>query len=106
LPKYLFKANYTQMGLEGLKGRGAASRAKAIHDLIASGGGTVEGVYYAFGETDLYVVVNLPDDEAAAGIALSVGAAGGATVETVKLLTPEQVDEAIGRTIAYRPPGS
>ena len=94
------------MGFEGLKGKGAASRVRAIHDLTVSGGGRVEGVYYAFGETDLYVVVDLPDDEAAAAIAVTVGATGGATVETVELLTPEQVDEAIGRTIAYRPPGS
>jgi uncharacterized protein with GYD domain len=106
MPKYLFKANYTQTGLEGLVIKGAASRVVAINELTASVGGTVESVNYALGETDLYVIADLPDDEAAAGLALRVGAAGGATVETVKLLTPEQVDEALGRQVAYRPPGS
>ena len=106
MPKYLIKANYTQSGLQGLMAKGAASRVNAIHELVASGGGTVEGIHYAFGDTDLYVIVDMPDDEAATAAALTVGAAGAATGETVKLLTPEQVDEAIGRTITYRPPGS
>ena len=105
MPKYLFKAKYTQAGLEGLKAKGAASRAKAIRELVASVGGTLEAIHYAFGDTDIYAIANLPDDEAATATVLTVGAAGGATVETVKLLTPEQVDGAIGRAITYRPPG-
>jgi hypothetical protein len=28
------------------------------------------------------------------------------TVRTTKLLTVEQVDEALGRTVDYRPPGA
>ena len=32
-------------------------------------------------------------------------AAGGATVKTTVLLTPEQVDEAANRAVSYRPPG-
>ena len=38
--------------------------------------------------------------------ALSVNAAGGATVRTVVLLTPEEVDAAAKRSVDYRPPGS
>ncbi|MDH3724411.1 MAG: GYD domain-containing protein [Thermoleophilia bacterium] len=106
MSKFLFKANYTQAGLEGLIGKGAASRVTAINELTASVGGTIESIHYALGDTDLYVISDLPDDEAAAGLALKVSAAGGATVETVKLLTPEQIDEAIGRQVTYRPPGS
>ena len=105
MPKYLFKVNYTRAGLEGLRAKGAASRVEAIDELMASAGGTLEAIHYAFGDTDLYAVAELPDDEAATATALTADAAGGATVETVKLLTPEQVDEAIDRAITYRPPG-
>ena len=40
------------------------------------------------------VIVDLPDNEAAAAVALSVDSAGGATTRTTVLLTPEQVDDA------------
>jgi uncharacterized protein with GYD domain len=106
MPKFLFKANYTHAGLQGLVAKGATSRVAAINDLAASVGGTVESIHYAMGDTDLYVICDMPDDEAAAGLAMRVSAAGGATVETVKLLTPEQLDDAIGRQVLYRPPGS
>ncbi len=53
-----------------------------------------------------YVIVDLPDNEAVAALALTVNAAGGATVKTTVLLTPEQVDEAAKRSVDYRPPGT
>jgi len=45
-------------------------------------------------------------DEAAAAIGLTVGASGKASVRTVTLLTPEQVDAAAKRTPTYRAPGA
>ena len=55
------------------------------------------------------VIVDLPDNEAAAAVALSVDSAGGATTRTTVLLTPEQVDDAANRSVEavdYRPPGT
>ena len=49
--------------------------------------------------------LDLPDNESAAAVALTVNAAGGATVKTVVLLTPEEVDAAGKRSVDYRPPG-
>jgi|SRR5680860_277796 len=106
MPKYLFTAKYTQHGVEGLVTKGAASRVDAVRSMTESGGGTLESLHFAFGGTDLYAIADMPDDEAAAAVSLTVAAAGGASPEVVKLLTPEQLDAAIGRTIAYRPPGS
>jgi hypothetical protein len=39
-------------------------------------------------------------------VALSVNSAGGATVRTVVLLTPDEVDAAAQRSVEYRPPGA
>jgi hypothetical protein len=50
-------------------------------------------------------LLRVPDDEAAAAVSLIENAAGGATIKTTVLLTPEQVDEAAGRAVSYRPPG-
>ncbi len=51
------------------------------------------------------MILDLPDDEAAAAVSLIVNAAGGAEVKTTVLLTPEQMDEAANRAVSYRPPG-
>ena len=51
-------------------------------------------MYFAFGGCDAYVVAELPDNSAAAAFSLAAGASGGATVETVVLLTPEEIDAA------------
>ena len=52
------------------------------------------------------MIIDLPDNEAAAAVALTVNAAGGAAVKTIVLLTPEQVDEAAKRSVEYNPPGT
>jgi uncharacterized protein with GYD domain len=106
MPKYLIKARYTQDGIAGVKREGGSSRREALAKTAASVGGKMESFYFAFGETDAYVVVDLPDNASAAGLALSVGAAGGAMVTTVPLLTPEEVDGAVKVSVDYRKPGA
>jgi uncharacterized protein with GYD domain len=62
-------------------------------------------MYFAFGGIDAYVIADLPDNVAAAALALAVNQAGGASTNTVVLMTPAEVDEAAKKSIAYRPPG-
>ena len=106
MPKYLFEAKYTPEGVRGLKEAGASSRAKAVSDMASGLGGRLDSFHFAFGDVDAYVVVDLPDDEAAAAAAFTVGASGATQVKTVKLLTLDEADAAIKRSVAYRPPGS
>jgi hypothetical protein len=56
-----------------------------------------------FGETDAYVVLDLPDDRSAAAAAMAVNASGR-TSEVVVLLTPEDIDAAAKLSVDYRPP--
>jgi uncharacterized protein with GYD domain len=106
MPKYMFAATYTKQGLEGIRSAGGQSRIDAIGSMAEGVGGKLESFYFAFGDVDAYVIVDLPDDETAASVALTVGASGAAGVRTTKLLTAAQVDAAIGKTVGYRPPGS
>jgi uncharacterized protein with GYD domain len=105
MPKYLIKARYTIDGVKGVASAGGSARRSAVDETVQSLGGSLESFYFAFGDTDAYVIAELPDNEAAAAIALQVGASGGASTETVPLLTPEEVDSAAQRTVPYRPPG-
>ena len=106
MPKYLVKGNYTTEGVAGLKKEGGTSRRDAVAKALSAVGGSIESFYYAFGDVDVYVVVELPDNAACAAFALEVNAAGGVTLETVVLLTPEELDAGRGKESGYRAPGA
>jgi len=106
MPKFLIQASYTREGVEGVRSKGGSSRRDAVADTAKSLGGQLEAFYFAFGDHDALVIVDLPDNEAAAAVAMSVNATGGATAKTIVLLSPEQVDDAAQRSVDYRPPGS
>ncbi len=106
MPKFLFQASYTLDGVKGVQSAGGTSRRDAVAQVAESVGGQLECFYFAFGDRDAYVIVDLPDNESAAAVALTVNASGGATARTVVLLTPEEVDVAAKRSVDYRPPGA
>ena len=105
MPKYLFQVSYTIRGEEGVRAKGGTDRRDAVVDMLKSVGGELECMYFEFGEHDAFSIVDLPENEAAAAVALIANAAGGASVKTTVLLTPEQVDDASKRAVEYRPPG-
>jgi uncharacterized protein with GYD domain len=105
MAKYLLEASYTLDGVKGVQAGGGTSRRDAVEQVAQSVGGQLECFYFAFGESDAYVIVDLPDNESAAAVALTVNGSGGAMVKTVVLLTPEEVDAAGKRSVDYRPPG-
>jgi uncharacterized protein with GYD domain len=106
MPKFLIEANYVGEGLQGLLKEGGTSRRAAVDKLLGSVGGKVESFYYAFGDRDAYVIVDVPDNITAAAVALTVGASGAVKVKTVVLMTPDEVDQATKKSPAYRPPGA
>ena len=106
MPKFLIEASYQPEGARGVAQKGGTARREIISQLIGSMGGSVESFYFAFGDADVYVVVDLPSNEAASALALSINQSSATKVRTIVLLTPEQVDEAAKMTPDYRPPGS
>jgi uncharacterized protein with GYD domain len=106
MPKYLLQVNYTLDGVKGVLAKGGSARKAAAQAAAKSAGGKFESFYFAFGSTDVFAVVDLPDNAAAAALALTVSAGGGATVRTTALLTPEEIDKAAGTDVKYRPPGA
>ena len=105
MPKYLFKANYTLEGLKGVRAKGAQSRADVVGNMVNGMGGTVESFYFAFGDADVYTVVDMPDHASMSAAALAIGASGAVTGKTIVLISPEEVDAATKKTLNYRAPG-
>jgi uncharacterized protein with GYD domain len=105
MPKYLLQVSYTLDGVRGVLAKGGSARKSAAQAAAKSVGGKIDSFYFAFGGTDVFTVADLPDNEAAAALALTVSGGGGATVKTTVLLTPDEIDSAAGQTVKYTPPG-
>jgi len=105
MPKFLLEVNYTLTGVRGLLAEGGSAREAAARAAAESLGGTVDTFLFAFGDTDVFVVADMPDNAAAAAMALAVSAGGGATTKTIALLTTAEVDAAAAKQVGYRPPG-
>ncbi len=103
--KYMITGSYTAEGTKGLLADGGTGRRAAVEALLGSVGGSVESIYYMFGGDDVVVIFDAPDDEAVAAAAITVGSTGMVGIRTTVLLTPEQIDDAVKRSPAYRPPG-
>ena len=106
MPKYLISANYTAEGMEGVRAAGAKSRVDAVSTMLEAMGGRLESFHFAFGDTDVFVIAEVPDDEAAAAVAIAINSSGAVNMRTTKLLTVEQIDDALRRSVNYQPPGS
>jgi len=104
--RYLIRARYTAEGARGVASGGGSARRAAIEKMVTGVGGTLESFYFAFGDDDVYTIVELPDHTAAAAVALAVNSSGAVNLRTVVLLTPEEIDAATQQTVGYTPPGS
>ena len=65
-------------------------------------GRKAESFCYAFGDTNAFVIVDVPDNVTAAAVALTVGASGAVTLKTTVLMTAEEVDQATKKSPAAR----
>ncbi len=105
MAKYLSLGSYTDDGLKGLLKDGGTGRRKAVEDAVKGLGGHVEAFYFAFGDFDVAVVTDVPDNVTAAALAIGIGSTGTVRLKTVVLLTPEEVDQATKKTLSFRPAG-
>jgi uncharacterized protein with GYD domain len=106
MSKYMIKASYSTEGIKGVMSKGGTARKDAIEKLVAGVGGSVESVYFAFGDDDIYLIVDAPSHEAMAAVAGTVGSTGAVSdYQTIVLLTADQMDAAANMSVDYTPPG-
>ena len=104
--KYLVTVSYTHDGARGLRQDGGTKRLHVIREAVEGFGGKLESFYFAMGDKDAIVIVDVPDAVAAAALSVAVAASGGARCSSVPLLTPEEMDKACSRKTAYKAPGA
>jgi uncharacterized protein with GYD domain len=106
MPKFMIKASYTAEGARGLLKDGGSARRAAVQKLVEGIGGKVEAFYFAYGEDDAYVITDVPDATSGLAISLAVNASGAVRLSTIPLITPEELDAASKKSVAYRAPGA
>jgi uncharacterized protein with GYD domain len=106
MPKFMLIASYTHEGTKGLAKEGGTARRAAAAKAVESVGGKLDAFYFAFGEDDVFAVFDVPDAAAAAALSVSVGQTGAVTGRTILLMTPEEMDAALKKTVQYRAPGT
>lgn len=106
MPKYLVQASYTAQGIQGLLKEGGTGRRRVVEQVVRGLGVKVEAFYFAFGETDAYVILDAPDTASIIAASLAVNASGAVNLKTTVLITPEEMDQATKKTVRYRPPGA
>ena len=105
MPKYLFYGSYTPEGYKGLMEEGGSSWIEAAKQALGSVGGSLEAFYFSFGENDFYIIVDLPDNVTTTAVTLAGNVTGTFSINGVALLTAEELDEAIKKSVDFRPPG-
>jgi uncharacterized protein with GYD domain len=106
MTRYLIKGTYTPEGAKGILAQGGTSRWKQINTMIADLGGKLESFYWAFGDTDLYLIAEMPDAATAAAVGLTVSSAGAVHTSTTVLLTAEEMDAARTKKVGYTAPSA
>jgi uncharacterized protein with GYD domain len=105
MSKYLLEVAYTIEGAKGLQKDGGTKRRQAAQTLIESLGGKLESFYFAFGEHDAVVIADMPDSVSVAAASVALAASGAVSNKTTALLTPEEMDQAVKKTVSYTAPG-
>ncbi|MBC3193483.1 GYD domain-containing protein [Pseudonocardia sp. C8] len=73
-------------------------RAAAARAVLEPVGGTLESLYFMFGETDGMAICDVPDAEAAAAAAIAVASSGAfRNVRTHELIEPERLRSVLGK---------
>jgi uncharacterized protein with GYD domain len=105
MPHYLHQVAYSREGWEALLAN-PQNRVEAVRPAIEKLGGKIESAWFVFGEYDVILVTELPDNASAAGIAMAF-AGGGAckSVQTTPLMSTEEALQAFkkARECGYRP---
>jgi len=106
MPLDLWQASYSPEGTKGSVKEGGTKRRQYIAQLVEKAGGKLHAMYFASGEHDVVGIVEFPDHSTTLSMSVAVNGGRGRPASFHPLLTPQEVDAATKKTVAYRPPGA
>ncbi len=107
MPYYMIQASYTSEAWAAQIAN-PQDRLAVLGEMIASNGGKLHAGYYSFGEYDVVLIIESPDNETAASTMIAAAAGGAVSdLKTTVLLTNDEGQGAIrgASGVGYTPPG-
>lgn len=93
MPTYISLLSFTQEGIQNVKE--SPSRLDAVKKIFESMGAKIKEFYLVTGEYDAIVIAEVPDDETAAKLALTVGSTGAVRTVTLRAFTEAEYRKII-----------
>ena len=85
---YILLINWTDQGISKIKE--SPERFGSFKASVEKAGGKLIGGYYTFGEYDVVIILEAPNDEAVMSLMLKVGSAGNVRTKTLKAVAAEE----------------
>ena len=93
MAKYVAMLSFTGEGISNIKQ--SPGRVKAAQEAVERAGGRWLGYYVTLGQYDGIAILDLPSDEAAAAIIMSIGAEGNVRTETMRAFSLEEFQDIV-----------
>ncbi len=95
MPGYIILANWTQKGVAEVKD--SPERMKQGRAIVEKLGGKVVGMWVTMGEYDGVIVVDMPNDQAAAAFALGLASQGTAATQTMRAFSEDEFAQLVAK---------
>ena len=106
MPYYMLQATYTSETWAAQVAN-PQNRVEIVRPIFESLGGKIESAYFSFGEYDVVLMTEFPDNVSAAAISVALSPGGGLkNAKTTPLMTIEEGTEVMRKAggTGYRPP--
>jgi len=94
---FVVLAGYTDQGIRNVKE--TISRAEAFKQMAKKTGVTVKDIYWTLGRHDVVAICEVPDDEAATALSLSVASRGNVRSETLRAFSFDEMKKILDRMV-------
>ena len=88
MPYYILLINWTEQGISKINE--SSDRYNSFKASLEKVGGKLVGGYYTFGEYDVVIIIETPNDETVMSLMLKVGSAGNVRTKTLKAFAAEE----------------
>lgn len=108
MPHFLHQIAYSREGWQAIVNN-PQDRIEAVRPAVEKLGGRIETAWFAFGDYDVVVITEMPNNLSAAAIAIAFSAGGACkAVQTTPLLSTAEAVEAMkkAKDSGYRPASS
>ena len=93
MPYYIILGNWTDEGIRSV--RDLPKRLAAARAAVEKAGGIWHGMYFTFGQYDMVIIAEAPNDELVMSVALAIGSQGAARTTTLKAFSESEAAKII-----------